>query len=57
MNFGVCETVTNGTSLILDCLSGDLHFCCRTERVKTWNNATSWAKKCCSEVEFVQQNM
>lgn len=56
-DIGVCDTIVNKTSVILDCLSGSDNFCCKTEKLITWNHVTRWGKRCCSESEFVLQNM
>lgn len=55
-DIGLCVTVVNRSTLLLDCLTGYKNFCCNTEQVETWNNVTRWAKKCCSEAEFVVEN-
>lgn len=56
-DIGLCETIINNTFTSLECLYGQENFCCSTgELLKTKDNVTKWAKKCCTETEFVLQN-
>lgn len=55
-DIGLCETIINNTFTSLECLRGQENFCCNTELLTTIDNVTKWAKKCCTETEFVLQN-
>lgn len=53
---GYCVSVENGSLIYLDCLSGEKNFCCSTKQVETFNKVKRWAKRCCSEDDFVKEN-
>lgn len=59
-DIGICQTVVNGTSKPLDCLSpsgpGSPKFCCLDKLVTTENNVGRWSRRCCAEDEFVLEN-
>jgi len=55
-DIGLCESVEDKQPVLLDCLSGSKNFCCNTDLVEISGNLTKWAKRCCSETEFVLEN-
>lgn len=56
-DIGYCDSWNSTGPVDLDCMLGPNNFCCNKNLVKVNSDTNKWSKACCSEIEFVEQNM